>query len=45
MTIEELKEAYKQGKTIQYNLDGEWVDWDNPAFDDEASEYRIKTEE
>lgn len=44
MTIDELKQAYVNGKTIQYNLDGTWVDWENPNFDDDADQYRIKEE-
>ena len=43
MTIEELKEAYAKGETIQFKLDGKgWIDWDNPGFDCDASEYRVK---
>lgn len=46
MTIEELKKAYKDGKTIQFNIGGdEWIDWNNPMFDDDAENYRIKTED
>lgn len=44
MTIDELKQAYVNRKTIQYNLDGTWVDWENPNFDDDADQYRIKEE-
>ena len=41
----ELKKAMSFGKTIQYKLDGEWVDWEKPTFDDDITEYRIKPEE
>lgn len=41
----ELREAYKQGKTIQHmNLDGDWVDCDVPGFSANHS-YRVKPEE
>ena len=41
----ELREAYKQGKTIQHmTLDGDWVDCDVPGFSANHS-YRIKPEE
>ncbi|MBR6401813.1 MAG: hypothetical protein IKS48_00350 [Eubacterium sp.] len=41
----ELREAYKQGKTIQHmNLEGDWVDCDVPGFSANHS-YRIKPEE
>lgn len=43
MTIEELKEAHKNGATIQFRLDGKsWTYWENPKFDCMACEYRIK---
>lgn len=43
MTIEELKEAYANGATIQFRLDGKgWTDWENPKFDCLPCEYRIK---
>ena len=43
--FEELREAYKQGKTIQHmNLEGDWVDCDVPGFSANHS-YRIKPEE
>ena len=42
MTIEQLKEAQKNGATIQFNLDGEWLDWENPTFDCPQEYYRIK---
>ena len=43
MTIEELKEAHKNGAKIQFRLDGKgWTDWENPKFDCQPSEYRIK---
>ena len=41
-SFEELKEAVKNGKTIQFNLCGDWVDWDNPDFTSDLSDYRIK---
>lgn len=45
MTIEELKEAHKNGAKIQFKLDGKgWTDWENPKFDCMACEYRIKPE-
>lgn len=43
MTIEELKEAYRNGATIQFRLDDKgWTDWENPKFDCLPSDYRIK---
>lgn len=42
MKFDVVKEAFRQGKVIQYNLDGEWVDWSEPTFDDETCNYRIK---
>jgi hypothetical protein len=42
MKFEVVKEAFRQGKVIQYNLDGEWVDWSEPTFDDKPCNYRIK---
>lgn len=44
MKFEAVKEAFRQGKVIQYNLEGEWVDWSDPTFDDEPCNYRIKEE-
>ena len=44
MKFEAVKEAFRQGKVIQYNLEGEWVDWSEPTFDDEPCNYRIKEE-
>ncbi len=44
MKFDAVKEAFRQGKVIQYNLDGEWVDWSEPTFDDEPCNYRIKEE-
>ena len=42
----ELREAYKQGKTIQHmNLDGDWVDCDMPVSFVANHSYRIKPEE
>ena len=42
----ELREAYKQGKTIQHmNLDGEWVDCDMPVSFGANHSYRVKPEE
>ncbi len=42
MKFDAVKEAFRQGEVIQYNLDGEWVDWREPTFDDEPCNYRIK---
>lgn len=43
--FEELREAYRQGKTIQHmNLEGDWVDCDVPGFSANHS-YRVKPEE
>ena len=44
MTLEELKKARDEGKTIQLNLSGDWVDWDNPDFTADPEDYRIKPE-
>ena len=50
MTREEIKDllpimqAYAEGKTIQYRVNKEWEDIDNPSFNDLPSEYRIKPE-
>lgn len=50
MTRKEIKEllpimqAYVDGKTIQYRVNKEWEDIDNPSFNDLPSEYRIKPE-
>lgn len=42
----ELREAYKQGKTIQHmNLDGDWVDCDMPVSFVANHSYRVKPEE
>jgi len=44
--FEELREAYKQGKTIQHmDLDGDWVDCDMPVSFVANHSYRIKPEE
>lgn len=40
----EVKKAYAEGKTVQFEYNGYWVDCDNPAFEDEDL-YRIKPEE
>lgn len=50
MTRKEIKDllpimqAYVEGKTIQYRVNKEWEDIDNPSFNDLPSEYRIKPE-
>lgn len=41
-SFEELKQASKEGKVIQFNLCGDWTDWDNPDFTGDLSDYRIK---
>lgn len=51
MTREEAKEllpiiqAYSEGKTIEYLIDGKWVKLKDPAFNYNASVYRIKPEQ
>lgn len=39
-----IMQAYVDGKTIQYRVNKEWEDIDNPSFNDLPSEYRIKPE-
>lgn len=41
----ELKEAYKQGKIIQIETAGVWLDLPNPNWNEDISIYRIKPEE
>ena len=43
-SFEELKEAAEAGKTIQFNLCGTWVDWVNPDFSGDLTDYRFKKE-
>lgn len=51
MTREEAKEllpiiqAYSEGKTIEYLIDGKWVKLKDPAFNYNASVYRVKPEQ
>ena len=51
MTREEAKEllpiiqAYSEGKTIEYLIDGKWVKLKDPAFNYNAGVYRIKPEQ
>ena len=50
MTREEAKEllpiiqAYSEGKTIEYLIDGKWVKLKDPTFNYNASVYRVKPE-
>ena len=44
MTKEDLQKARDEGKTIQFNCAGDWMDWDNPDFSAEPEDYRIKPE-
>lgn len=42
-----LMQAFAEGKTLQYRVNevnNEWKDINNPAFNDLSSEYRIKPE-
>ena len=39
-----LLQAYTEGKTIQQRIDDEWIDLENPCFDNDVYEYRIKPE-
>ena len=51
MTREEAKEllpiiqAYSEGKTIEYLIDGKWIELKDPAFNYNASVYRVKPEQ
>lgn len=51
MTREEAKEllpiiqAYSEGKTIEYLIDGKWVKLKDPTFNYNASVYRVKPEQ
>ena len=51
MTREEAKEllpiiqAYSEGKTIEYLIDGKWVKLKDPAFNYSAGVYRVKPEQ
>lgn len=50
MTREETRKllpiikAYSEGKTIQFNNFGEWIDLQTPNFNHPADKYRIKPE-
>ena len=51
MTREEAKEllpiiqAYSEGKTIEYLIDGKWIELKDPVFNYNASVYRVKPEQ
>ena len=51
MTREEAKEllpiiqAYSEGKTIEYLIDDKWIELKDPAFNYNASVYRVKSEQ
>ena len=51
MTREEAKEllpiiqAYSEGKTIEYLIDDKWIELKDPAFNYNASVYRVKPEQ
>ena len=44
MTKKELQKARDEGKTIQFNCAGDWMDWDEPDFSADIEDYRIKPE-
>ena len=37
-------QAFADGKTIEYNYDGNWIEYKNFNFIDKAENYRIKSE-
>lgn len=37
-------QAFAEGKTIEYNYDGNWIEYKNFNFIDKAENYRIKSE-
>ncbi len=39
-----ILQAFAEGKTIEYNCNGNWIEYDNFNFQDKTQNYRIKPE-